>query len=487
MVFDRQPDVSAAEAEAARARPAPAPAPDLAGQLMQLQALGGNQMVGRLLNSMSDGPSADPGAAKTGLIAQLNGLLAELPADGVRLTPEELAGLNGHLAQLSTLLGRPLPPVVASAPVGVLPGLVPVATPTIAEMLTAIGAAIAGLSLAEALLIIAAIAAIILLILLLFRSAVRRPAPAPPAEVDEKPDEKGKPKPEDGPRPPGPVPVPVPPGPRAIFGPVRAANTPAKMPDRIPDAGVVDVAVQIINWTPALGPIRITVDNAPAGGAADFGGSPETVVNGPSAVLPVHGSRQSPIASGTPLKLTARLGGTTPIGSSAGFAVAAIMQDMATAFGRIVNDASAGMVVSMSWQSDGASIRSVNEIEFEEQLLLVSETGSLAGHGLGDHGGLLVADIMPQNDNHLSPHADVTKGPGSQVIQQVFGFMDNRTGSIGMVVRNSGFSISRVIEADPSRPGKLHMIMTKVGRAGAVGAFASGAGAGAAMAIIPLN
>lgn len=94
---------------------------------------------------------------------------------------------------------------------------------------------------------------------------------------------------------------------------------------------------------------------------------------------------------------------------------------------------------------------------------------------------------MPQEDQHLSPRADMVKGPGTQVIQQVFAFMDHRTGSALVPMRNSGFIISRVIEADPDRPGKLRLIMTRSGHAGAVGEHATGAGAGLATEKIPLD
>ena len=93
MAFDRKTENSpAADAEVARPAPSPAPAvPDVTGQLLQLQATGGNQMVGRLLNSAgaTTAPAAaapDAGGARDGLIAQINGLLAELPGGGVRLT-----------------------------------------------------------------------------------------------------------------------------------------------------------------------------------------------------------------------------------------------------------------------------------------------------------------------------------------------------------------------------------------------------------------
>jgi hypothetical protein len=508
---------------------------DVAGRLLRLQAAGGNQMVGRLLatsqgtsngpegvpepgrsegplvvqrspvsttGTVSDGQGDIDGSGADGrqaaVIAQINGLLAELPAGEVHLTADELASLNANLSRLMSLTGQPIPTIaVGEAAAGVAnpalnPALYPVAAPAIAEALAAIVAALAALTLTEILLILAAIVAIILLIVLVLRGALPRTAPAPTAPTaGETPQE--QPQPERDPKP-GPVaPVDVlppepksPRRPRAIFGPVRAANTPPKMSDRIPDNGVVDVAVQILDWDPAMGPVQVAVDGSPRGGAADFAGLPVMEVAAPAAVLPVRGAAQSPVHTGTPLTLTARLGGT-PIGASTGFAVAAIMQDMSTALVSLVNDASVGMIVSMSWQSDGVSTRSLDEIEFEEQLTVVAESGSLVGHGLGDHGTPNLGSIMPQPDYHLSRKNDVGAGPGSQIIQQVWAFLDNRTGSTGMTVRNSGFAISRVIEPDPSRPGKLHMIVTKVGQTGTVGAHSSDAGQGHAGVVIPLD
>ncbi|MBB2925576.1 hypothetical protein [Cellulomonas cellasea] len=435
------------------------------------------------------GPQAAE-AQRQRLLSELSRLQGSLPAQGIALTPGELASLNGQLARLSSVTGAALPSLAPAETAAAAVGTLPIALPSILAALEAIAAAIAALTVGELLLIAAVIVAIVLFILSLLRGTIDRPVPVPievptPTPV---PDDGEEPRPGPRPRPddPPPPPLPPPPTPRVEFGPVRAPNTPVPMPDRLPDGGVVDVPVQVTGWNPSMGPIAVAAAGQGRGGTVTLDGAPSILITDATTSIAVAGDRQTLPRAGTPLALTATLG-VLPVGRSAGFAVAAIMQDMSTRLQGPVDEANVGMLAQMRWSSDGRSINSLDEIEYEEQVALLEEDGCFAGTGLGDHGGLLLASLMPSDDEHSSPRAVVSRGPGRQTIRQVWAFLDNRTGSIGMTVRASGFVITRIVEEDPARPGKFLFRLIKQGQAGTVGSNTATAAAGISAATVALQ
>jgi hypothetical protein len=449
--------------------------------------------VGHLASGALDAGMSlfDAEQRRADMIGQLSGLRAGIGGD-VTFTQEEYASLQAHLGRLGALPGM----AAIAAPVGgttVVEGaaLVTVAPAGAIGLLEALGAALAALTLGEVLLVVAAILAILLLIVLLFRSATGRPAPPPVLDPAPRTDQDRKPDPRPDPRPvPTTVdpPVPGPPRrrPRVTFGPVRAANTPPDMLDRIPDTGAVPVAVQVIDWDPTMGPITVVLTrDQPAGGAVLLDGAPTTAITGGTTSIATTGDVQSaPSRAGTPLRLQATLGGEV-IGVSAPFAVAAIPQDMATAFDAAVDGPAVGMHTELRWSSDGRSIRSLDEVKIEEQLAVVSESGVFAGHGLGDHGDLVEADFMPAFDQHASIRAEISGGVGTQVIKQVWAMLELRSGSIS-TVRKSGFKITRTVAPDPADPGRLIFTLVKEGEGGTVTRFTTGAAAGRASVTIRL-
>ena len=276
--------------------------------------------------------------------------------------------------------------------------------------------------------------------------------------------------------------------PRVVFGRVRAANTPSAMGDRIPDKGSTVVPVTVFDFDPSMGAILIR----PVGANSTNGdflidGSATTTITS-SHLLEIEGQTQTTDrAGGFKLRLEAVLGAVS-LGESAPFAVSDIMENMRThKGGKRVDKTGATMFAAMRWDSDGANgIKSLNLMEYGENIEVLSEEGGMIGHGPGDHGFLAAAD-MEQEDAHGTP-IEVMKVPGRQQLLQVHTLVDHRTGSLGedIPVTNSGFLIDRVVEPDPSRPGCLRFVITKSGRAGAVGKFSAGAGSGRAQLIVPL-
>ena len=292
--------------------------------------------------------------------------------------------------------------------------------------------------------------------------------------------------------------IPVPPDPpdppRRRRGPlwvdfdhIRASNTPSAMGDRIPNQGTTAVGVRVHGWRPPMDPIRIAPLFAnTANGTVEIDGASERVVTA-STTVHVGGQRQtSPAVAGFPLFLQARMGAAI-IGQSWPFAVSSIMEDMRTGLGGVVDEPDRlGLHARMSWRGDGAGgVASLGELEFEEQLTVVSESGGLVGLGLGDFGDYLLGSIMPQDDRHLTPRAAVRR-VGHQVIQQTWAFLDGRTGEAGIPVTRSGFEVRRDVQSDPRRPGCLRFVTAKQGRAGTGAGFHSDAGAGSALAVIEL-
>jgi outer membrane protein OmpA-like peptidoglycan-associated protein len=274
--------------------------------------------------------------------------------------------------------------------------------------------------------------------------------------------------------------------PTVIFGPVRAANTPAGMGDRIPDQGATPVPVLVSGLDTGASPITIRVDGSPGpNGDVGINGAATAQIAG-STLLAVSGLAPTQTsAHGFHLRLEATHGGSV-VGRSRPFAVSAIMFDMGTSTAGVISDPT-GLTLEalMTKQSDGsAGIGSLNEMEYGEHLRLVEETGGMRGMGLGDHGFLALANIN-QIDNHGTEMRHMLLR-GTQTIQQTHSFVDHRTDSREIPVTNSGFSVVREVAADPDRPGCLVFTVIKTGAPGSADGVPSDAGSGTASARAPV-
>jgi outer membrane protein OmpA-like peptidoglycan-associated protein len=276
--------------------------------------------------------------------------------------------------------------------------------------------------------------------------------------------------------------------PHVEFGPVRAPNTPAAMPDRIPDQGAFPVVAVVTGHAPDQGPILVQVANAnSANGTADIDGAPATNITG-TTVLGVAGTQRTAMFTGTyNLFLEATLNGAVIGRSRVPFAVVPIMENMHTSFSRkIVDDTGASMFAAMSWQSDGqAGMASLDGLEYQEHLFVAEEEGGMIGLGPGLHGNLVLASLE-QEDQHGTEMERMNR-PGRQKLIQTHAMIDHRGGATDIPISSSGFSIVRETAQDPDRePGCLLFRITKTGEAGEADGIRSGAGTGNAVLRVPL-
>lgn len=276
-------------------------------------------------------------------------------------------------------------------------------------------------------------------------------------------------------------------GPHVEFGPVRAANTPAAMPDRIPDQGLTPVIAAVTEYDPSHGPILVRVNGSgTVKGTAEVDGAPETPIVG-STALGVGGTVQTTSGSYS-LFLEATLNGAV-IGRGRPFAVVSIMENMRIRPNGEVFDPATGasMFVASTWDSDGrAGVHSLGELEYQEHVAVVDEQDGMVGFGVGKL-GLPGLASLEGDDEHGTP-VDRMKQIGRQKLSQTFTMNEFRGGASEIPVTGSGFSIVRETVQDPSRaPGHLVFQITKNGEAGAADGFASGPGSGTATMRVPLD
>ena len=90
--------------------------------------------------------------------------------------------------------------------------------------------------------------------------------------------------------------------------------------------------------------------------------------------------------------------------------------------------------------------------------------------------GYLPANSAPLTDTHGTPVSILTS-PGVRVANQTFMFKDNRSGSVNIPMRNSGFSLARTVTQ--TAPGSLQITTDKHGASVTANGIASAAGTGA--------
>lgn len=313
---------------------------------------------------------------------------------------------------------------------------------------------------------------------------------ANPASCTSPPDP-DKPKPN---QPPGAVSV--------LFTRVRAFNTPEGVNDRIPDKGATSVAAIVMGWRPSMAPIRITAGSAGGiNGDAWINGARELSITG-STIFQVQGiSQTSPMAPVLPLSLRATMG-VTPVGQSAPFAVADLIENMTTTLDAIAHPDPAllvakgavpgvnvlktpdrvGMITDMGWDSDGAQERkSLDEVGFNLAFRVLTATGVFAQQPVawgtswrGNMAGISLDFVNQAPLTSLGRMEALLVG-----VQQ-----DQRSHSEGAIV-NSGFKLEEVAEQDPS--GNCHMKLSLTGSPADVRGFSSNAAGGVAQTTIPIQ
>ncbi|WP_394829205.1 hypothetical protein [Pendulispora albinea] len=286
---------------------------------------------------------------------------------------------------------------------------------------------------------------------------------------------------------PAPVPAPVPapaPAPATLGSPtatigtrVRAASTPTAMaPDRIPPNVDFPVSIAIANLRIPMRDVDIAVDGSGGtNGIVTVNGAATTTM-GASGTVQLRGTAQTAPGSAGNLRLVVRWAGTQlAVGNS--FSVAAIPQDMALSGHTPLTGATRGMVVTQTWSSDSGRLADLDEAQISEQVQYILSTGVFSGLG-ATNSGYIGANGGSLTDTHSTPVAALT-GPGMRVANQTEMFLDNRTGVRDIPMRNSGFTIGRVVLPIPTATGvRMHITTTKAGAAVTANGIASAAGAG---------
>jgi outer membrane protein OmpA-like peptidoglycan-associated protein len=305
--------------------------------------------------------------------------------------------------------------------------------------------------------------------------------------------------------PPGPQ-RPQPPGPVSVmFTRVRASNTPDGANDRIPDQGATGVAAIVTGWKPSMPPIRISADGAGGQNGDVLTNGVNEIFITTSAIIQVSGvSQTDQAAPDLPLSLRATMG-PTPVGQSAPFAVADLMENMsfdldhiamtdpslidkfigaARGVNVIKNDDAVGMVVVMDWDTDGARGRkSLDEVVFNFDFQVLAATGFFARQPT-TWGGRWYGDRPPLPLEFVNSVPVDSPGELETVLMGVQD--DGRSGSKAPIT-NSGFKLEEVVKPDPHPSGCLRMEMSLTGTSVNIGGFRSSAGQGVANATIPIE
>ena len=261
---------------------------------------------------------------------------------------------------------------------------------------------------------------------------------------------------------------------------VRASNTPAGMPDRIPPR--VDSAFQV-QIAPTLGAGQnvtlVRVGNSASNGDFSINGA-NTLTMTTTANVNLRGTTQTAATGGAGggnagnLLLGAEVRGTR-VAQTPGFSVAAIPQDWTQSLvGPVTAPGTLGFIVQDGWSSDSGVLADLDAVDISESVDVTTATGPFSGLG-GSTSGYLPATSFTQ-DTHSTP-ATVLAGPaGVRIAQQTSIFRDRRTGVNDIPMRNTGYTVTRTVFFE-SPTGIFRMTTEKVGAATTANGFASGAGA----------
>jgi hypothetical protein len=293
----------------------------------------------------------------------------------------------------------------------------------------------------------------------------RAPDPAPAAGATPPP----------GPAPPTPAhdPAPTPDlaNVKVTMGPVRDPGSPAGMKNRIPPGKDFAVTVTLTGWDTPMAPVTLRIDGNGAGGHVTINGA-ETLDITTATTVQLRGTAQTPIGGGPALALVAELGGQR-LAAGPGFAVSAIPENYTDTLVREIDTkAQHGFKVQDGWSSDSGNTGDLDGAEIAEVVEYGGATGAFTLGG--KNSGYLPAQTFT-TDTHVSSSRTLTE-PGTLTANQTCKFKDNRSGSVDVPMKASGFVITRVVEKGTI--WGLNFKMSKRGAATAAQGVASGAGAG---------
>jgi len=277
-------------------------------------------------------------------------------------------------------------------------------------------------------------------------ASVGVPAPPPMPSASRAPRAAAAPPPPTASPPPAPAPAPAQAVTAAVFGTVNSTTTPATMGvRRIPPR--VDTSVGLT--LTGSGSVTVSVEGASAAnGNVTVNGTAAAAVAASGAIR-VRGTAQTAAGAAGHLRLCARFGSAI-VGRSNYFTVCAIPTRVTVSQGALITGAERGVEAITSNNSDSGVVADLDQVQMSESVQYVGGTGAFAGITSGDNSHYLPANIAPHGtDHHGTPLALIT-GAAAIDSQQLFVFMDARSGVVDIPVTNSGFNIHRQVTATPA-------------------------------------
>lgn len=243
---------------------------------------------------------------------------------------------------------------------------------------------------------------------------------------------------------------------------ISGRSTPPEMKvDRIPPRVDTWVDVSLGGTPDPAAPVTFSVEGQGGGnGSVTIDGGPTRDVSSSGKVtLKLQGVDQTDDSKHAgKLHLVARQGGIK-LGSSAGFSVSSIPQDMEFEFKDLVKGEFRGIRVFYNWQSDSQNKSDLDKAPHSERVE-GHPTGSLKGaiKVTGCYMGSTKRDL----DMHAIGPAKNFDKPGRNDISQTFMFRDDRTGAQDIPMKNSGFVIEHVVK-EKEKSKDLEVVTSKKG------------------------
>lgn len=260
---------------------------------------------------------------------------------------------------------------------------------------------------------------------------------------------------------------------------VRAASTPAGVPDRIPPRIDTPVAVTVTGWHAPWQVVTFSVEGGGGGNGTVTINGANSVTLTASATLQLRGVNQTNPGNAGNLRLVAHHG-SVRVGRSNGFSVSSVPQNWSTSLVRSITGSSAiGMIARNSWQSDSGNVADLDEVRRSEQVEVTTATGPYAGatQGVSSWKIATTGSIL---DNHRDSPRSAFRAAGSKIAKQVFIYKCARTAVTDIPATNSGLLITRNITSGGS--GVFNYDISKVGSAVTANGFRSAAASGSAVA-----
>jgi hypothetical protein len=277
---------------------------------------------------------------------------------------------------------------------------------------------------------------------------------------------------------------------KVTFGPqqgtksldIKASDTPAGMPDRIPPRINTGVYVNVV---PDLTGSGESVTLAVLGQSSTHGvvtingqSTPQIITSAGTVNLSSpNGTTQTVPGNAGQLTFTVVAHGVNAV-QSYGFSVAAMPIKFSESFASdVTGNGQLGLSAKVVWDSDSGVIGDLNDVQFLEQIITDPGTGIFNPPGnVHQQPKPFAANTGVGYDQHSVDSIAITlNAGGTRTIRQVYTYSDARTGGTFYALPNSGYLITHTVYQD-ILSHKWRLKTTKVGNLETVNNFTSIAG-----------